>query len=81
MSMIYLQRQFYRLVEMILLLNLDYSETSKATAFRLTVKRRLYLFNKEMLAQVDAAERKQKLQETYDGVVADYRRLTEKFEA
>lgn len=65
---------------MILLLDLDYSETAKVTAFRLMVKRRLYLFNKDGMADVSAAERKEGLQKTYDGLVADYRRLTEKFD-
>ncbi|GAA6020099.1 hypothetical protein JCM11491_006397 [Sporobolomyces phaffii] len=80
-------RQFYRLVEMILLLDLAVpvgvaatSSDPAARAFRLTVKRRLYLFNKEQLLQIeDAQERKDKLQETFEGVVDDYKRLTSKF--
>ncbi|GAA5945115.1 histone acetyltransferase catalytic subunit HAT1 [Sporobolomyces koalae] len=77
-------RQFYRLVEMILLLELGVSPTSpfdsNAKAFRLTVKKRLYLFNKEQLLQIeDVDERKEKLQETFESVVEDYRRLTQKF--
>ncbi|GAA6062039.1 hypothetical protein JCM10212_005024 [Sporobolomyces blumeae] len=79
-------RQFYRLVEMVLLLKLSVSPTSpfdaSAKQFRLTVKKRLYLFNKEQLLQIeDADERKVKLQETFESVVEDYRRLTEKFKA
>jgi histone acetyltransferase 1 len=65
---------------MILLLHLDYSGERKVTAFRLMVKRRLYLFNKDGMADVSPAERKEGLQKTYDGLVADYRRLTEKFD-
>ncbi|GAA5935242.1 hypothetical protein JCM1841_002861 [Sporobolomyces salmonicolor] len=76
-------RQFYRLVEMILLLTLSVPPTSAdaaAKAFRLTVKKRLYLFNKEQLLQIeDKDERKAKLQETFESVVSDYRRLTEKY--
>ena len=78
--MILAQRQFYRLVEMILLLNLDMNDKAAYTAFRLTVKRRLFLFNKEMLSQVeDPAERKLKLHETYNGVEEDYHRLIANF--
>lgn len=73
------QRQFYRLIEMILLLSLDHSSPATTKAFRLTVKRRLYLFNREMLAQIEDAERKEKLQETFEGVENDYRRLVEGF--
>lgn len=73
------QRQFYRLVEMVLLLSLDLSSPAASKAFRLTVKRRLYLFNREMLAQIEDAERKDKLQETFVGVEQDYRRLVEGF--
>jgi len=72
-------RQFYRLLEMIVLLNVDTSDKPKYTAFRLTVKKRLYLFNKEMLSQIEADERKVKLQETFEGVVNDYRRLVQNF--
>lgn len=65
---------------MILLLTLDYDKEDQVTAFRLMAKRRIYDFNKEMLAQIEPAERKEKLQETYESIVADYRRLLEKFE-
>lgn len=64
---------------MILLLSLDTTSAIKVSDFRLTVKRRLYLFNKEMLLQIEQEERKVKLQETFEGVQADYRRLTESF--
>ncbi|GAA5911018.1 histone acetyltransferase catalytic subunit HAT1 [Sporobolomyces salmoneus] len=79
-------RQFYRLVEMILLLQLCSSSSSSTKdpavekAFRLIIKKRLYLFNKEQLLQIeDPEERKEKLQETFESVVEDYKRLTEKF--
>jgi histone acetyltransferase 1 len=68
---------------MILLLQLPSPPNSPdpiARAFRLLVKKRLYLFNKEQLLQIeDGQERKDKLQETFESVVEDYRRLTEKF--
>ncbi|GAA5830264.1 hypothetical protein JCM11251_001287 [Rhodosporidiobolus azoricus] len=73
-------RQFYRLVEMLLLLTSDPTDTALQKAIRLTVKKRLYLFNKEQLLQIeDKEERKERLQETFEGVEKDYRRLTEKF--
>jgi histone acetyltransferase 1 len=77
-----LQRQFYRLVEMLLLLTADPTNEALQKAIRLTVKKRLYLFNKEQLLQIeDKDERKTKLQETFEGVQADYKRLTEKYAA
>ncbi|KAK4053052.1 histone acetyltransferase 1 [Microbotryomycetes sp. JL201] len=74
-------RQFYRLVEMILLLQLDTSNKETLKAFRLTVKRRLYLFNKETMSQLEEQEKKDKLQETYDNVIEGYKRVSEKFSA
>ncbi|SCZ97657.1 BZ3500_MvSof-1268-A1-R1_Chr4-3g07342 [Microbotryum saponariae] len=72
-------RQFYRLIEMLLLLNLDESNAVQVKAFRLTVKRRLFTFNRETLTQLEEQEKKDKLHETYTGVKADYRRITAKF--
>lgn len=77
-----LQRQFYRLVEMLLLLSSDPNDAAQQRLIRLGVKKRLYLFNKEQLLQIeDKEERKAKLQETFIGVQDDYRRLTDKFSA
>ena len=76
------QRQFYRLVEMLLLLSSDPNDAAQQRLIRLGVKKRLYLFNKEQLLQIeDKEERKAKLQETFIGVQDDYRRLTDKFSA
>ncbi|KAL8293125.1 hypothetical protein RQP46_000819 [Phenoliferia psychrophenolica] len=72
-------RQFYRLVEMILLLDLDSTDKAKSTAFRLTVKKRLYAWNREMLAQIEPDERKVKLQETFQSVLEDYTRIVQNF--
>ncbi|POY70240.1 putative Histone acetyltransferase [Rhodotorula taiwanensis] len=73
-------RQFYRLAEMLLLLTIDPDDEVQQRAIRLTVKKRLFLFNKEQLMQIeDKDERKAKLQETFESVRADYERLTEKF--
>lgn len=77
---VHVQRQFYRLLEMIFLLHLSPTDEVANRAFRLVVKRRLYLFNKEMLAQLEEQEKKDKLQETFESVVEDYKRITEKFQ-
>lgn len=65
---------------MLLLLTIDPDDEVQQRAIRLTVKKRLFLFNKEQLMQIeDKDERKVKLQETFESVRADYERLTEKF--
>ena len=64
---------------MILLMALEPSDKAQATALRLTVKKRLYAFNFEQLSQIDREERKVKLQETFQGVENDYRRITQAF--
>lgn len=47
----------------------------ESKAYRLQVKERLYRFNYEILSQITPEERKQKLAETYENVVDDYRRI------
>lgn len=65
---------------MLLLLTADPNDELQQRAIRLTVKKRLYLFNQTTLSQIeDKEERKAKLQETFESVRADYKRLTEKF--
>lgn len=65
---------------MLLLLTADPNDELQQRAIRLTVKKRLYLFNQTTLSQIeDKEERKAKLQETFESVRADYERLTEKF--
>lgn len=65
---------------MMLFLSTDPNDEAQQRAIRLTVKKRLYLFNKEQLLQIeDKEERKAKLQETFESVEADYQRLTAKF--
>ncbi|TFK87923.1 histone acetyltransferase type B catalytic subunit [Polyporus arcularius HHB13444] len=68
-------RQFHRLVEMLILRNMDITDERAQRAYRLQVKERLYRFNYEILMQLDKQERQQKLEETFQGVVADYRRI------
>ncbi|RDL37380.1 Acyl-CoA N-acyltransferases (Nat) [Venustampulla echinocandica] len=48
--------------------------------WQLWVKKRLYRHNKDMLMQLDRAERIQKLEEVTGGVEADYARLLRNFE-
>lgn len=64
---------------MILLLALDDGDKLASTAFRLTVKKRLYAWNREMLAQIDVEERKVKLQETFQNVLEGYQRIVGPF--
>ncbi|KAN0075406.1 Acyl-CoA N-acyltransferase [Tylopilus felleus] len=68
-------RQFLRLVEMLIMLHLDPTDVQSTRAFRLQVKERLYRFNFEILAQMEKEERLQKLEETFQSVQEDYKRL------
>ena len=84
------QRQFYRLLEMLLLLQLPpssgatdspFAPSAEARkAFRLEVKKRLYVHNKEQLSQVeDEQERKEALHKTYKGVEEGYEGVVKRF--
>ncbi|KAL5528913.1 hypothetical protein ACEPAG_4887 [Sanghuangporus baumii] len=68
-------RQFHRLVEMLILKHLDFGDLKAFRAFRLQLKERLFKFNYEILAQMDKAERLEKLEETFQNVTQDYRRI------
>lgn len=68
-------RQFSRLAEMLILLHLDSTNTLAVKAFRLQVKERLYRFNFEVLVQLEDQEKHEKLEETYQSVIEDYRRI------
>jgi len=68
-------RQFQRLVEMLILIRLDTSNTRTMRAYRLQVKERLYRFNFEALAQMEKQERLDKLEETFQSVQGDYLRI------
>jgi len=57
------------------MLHLDPTDVQSARAFRLQVKERLYRFNFEILAQMEKEERLQKLEETFQSVQEDYKRL------
>ena len=94
------QRQFHRLVEMLIQLHLNPADARAAKAYRLQVKERLYRFNyvsavippcmrfpraacswvwglcaQEVLAQLEEKERLEKLEETFQSVCEDYRRI------
>ncbi|KAM6500920.1 Acyl-CoA N-acyltransferase [Amanita muscaria] len=68
-------RQFHRLVEMLILSRLDPLNAFAIKPYRLQVKERLYRFNYEILAQLEKQERLEKLEETFQGVQADYQRI------
>ncbi|KAJ7632131.1 histone acetyltransferase type B catalytic subunit [Roridomyces roridus] len=68
-------RQFNRLVEMLILLRLDPTDSRGQRAFRLQVKERLYRFNFEILAQMEKQERLDKLEETFQIQTTDYMRI------
>lgn len=71
------QRQFSRLLEMVLKAQLASSkrDPKKERAYRLWVKERLYRFNYEMLKQMEKEERRDRLQDTFEGVMEDYERI------
>ncbi|WVN85811.1 histone acetyltransferase type B catalytic subunit [Cryptococcus depauperatus CBS 7841] len=69
------QRQFDRLLEMLLLRQLNNKDPAQIKAYRLHVKARLYRFNYEMLCQMTPGERKEALAKTYQSVVEDYERI------
>ncbi|WVR03957.1 histone acetyltransferase type B catalytic subunit [Kwoniella sp. DSM 27419] len=71
------QRQFDRLLEMLLLRALNREDEQKVRMYRLQVKARLYRFNYEMLSQMTPEERKEALAKTYESVVEDYERILE----
>lgn len=83
------QRQFLRLVEMLLLKNLDREDKMALRAWRLQVKARLFRFNyvssrcqlrhllteQEILSTMTPDERREGLAKTFDVVLEDYDRI------
>ncbi|CAG8772929.1 4667_t:CDS:2, partial [Cetraspora pellucida] len=65
-------RQMARCIEIELLRNLHKADPVAYKAYRLQVKQRLYLWNEDILRQLDRAERIQKLEETFKGLEEDY---------
>jgi len=68
-------RQFSRLIEMLVLRSLPLNDVKLNRAFRLQVKERLFRFNYEIMSQLDREERVEKLEETFNSVRDDYRRI------
>ncbi|ODQ79663.1 hypothetical protein BABINDRAFT_162030 [Babjeviella inositovora NRRL Y-12698] len=66
-------RQFHRLTEMALV-----HQGAAPRATRLLIKRRLYAKNRDALADLEEATRKDKLHTAYERLVEDYQRITEK---
>ncbi|WWC60146.1 histone acetyltransferase type B catalytic subunit [Kwoniella dejecticola CBS 10117] len=71
------KRQFDRLLEMLLLRDLNQLNEEQVKRYRLHVKARLFRFNYEMLSQMTPQERKDALAKTYESVVEDYERILE----
>ncbi|TCD60783.1 histone acetyltransferase 1 [Steccherinum ochraceum] len=69
------QRQFNRLIEMLILKHMNHADGPAFKQYRLQVKQRLYRFNYEILMQLDLEERQKKLDETFQGVKKDYDRI------
>ncbi|RKP37548.1 acyl-CoA N-acyltransferase, partial [Dimargaris cristalligena] len=70
------KRQAARCLEMLMKIHLEDNEVDGAErAYRLQVKKRLYLQNKEALSELEPAERIEKLQETFKNVDEDYTRI------
>lgn len=66
-------RQFTRLIEINLLAAAQ--SKSSETIYRKFVKKRLYKKNKDILAELTPSERVEKLEETYQTQIEDYKRL------
>ncbi|CAL1703427.1 unnamed protein product [Somion occarium] len=69
------QRQFQRLIEMLILKHIDDTDPIALKQYRIQVKDRLFRFNFEILMQLDQKERQAKLEETFQAVKKDYIRI------
>ena len=65
-------RQWARVLEMVQLMNLDTTNEEQIKQYRLQVKARIYRQNKDILIQLDKAQQRAKLQETFEGVIEEY---------
>ncbi|RKP09791.1 acyl-CoA N-acyltransferase [Thamnocephalis sphaerospora] len=75
------KRQVERCVEMALLRRVPLRDERRFRPYRLQVKKRLYQFNRDALATLEKKERQEKLQETFEGVIEDYRRILDAVQA
>lgn len=69
------KRQFSRLLEMILLYNVNHGGSDTKKAVRLFIKKRLYENNKDGLLSLDEPTRRDKLQTAYVSLELDYYRI------
>ncbi|KAH9818998.1 acyl-CoA N-acyltransferase [Melampsora americana] len=70
-------RQFSRLLEIAVKMRLSVEEADPKIerAYRIAVKERLYRFNYDSLVNIPKEERRERLQETFEGVMEDYDRI------
>ncbi|WFC98345.1 histone acetyltransferase [Malassezia yamatoensis] len=69
-------RQWARMLEIILLQHLDQTDIESAREYRLQVKKRLHLVNREVLQQLDRVQRLKKLHETFESVLEEYSEMS-----
>ncbi|RIA88041.1 acyl-CoA N-acyltransferase [Glomus cerebriforme] len=73
------KRQLLRCLEIELLRKLNKTDAAAYKAYRLQVKERLYNWNKEVLKDIDRAERIEKLKETFEALVGEYQEILLKY--
>ncbi|KAJ2351957.1 histone acetyltransferase 1 [Coemansia sp. RSA 2618] len=69
------KRQMTRCLEMAILRKIKSEKSAEFCAFRLFVKRRIYAQNTDLMQDLDAEGKKQKVADAFAAVVDDYRRL------
>ncbi|KAJ1918811.1 histone acetyltransferase 1 [Mycoemilia scoparia] len=69
------KRQLVRCLEIGLLKSLDKTDPKKFRNYRLSVKRRLFAQNADILSSLSSTECKDKLKETFSSVIDDYHRI------
>jgi len=72
------RRQSHRYLEIALLKKLQSNNPEKVKNYRLQVKRRIYKQNYDVISQMDKNERYEKLEETYQSLINEYRYLLSK---
>jgi len=72
------RRQSHRYLEIALLKKLQSNNPEKVKNYRLQVKRRIYKQNFDVISQMDKNERYDKLEETYQSLINEYRYLLSK---
>lgn len=68
-------KQFARLVEMLALQTLEKRDLKQCKLYKYLVKSRLYKKNRDVLAELNGDQRREKVEETYQAQIADYERL------